>query len=77
MKTHGDRGWETFPSYLDILVPPALSFLKERNLTTTVFIVGKDAALEKNREALGQIASWGSRDWQPFVSPRTMAAPVL
>ena len=21
MKVHGDKGWETFPSYLDIVIP--------------------------------------------------------
>ncbi len=24
MKTHGDAGWESFPSYLDIVVPRVL-----------------------------------------------------
>ena len=59
MKTHGDPGWESFPSYLDILVPRVLDFLKERNLTITFFIVGQDAALAKNREALRAIAESG------------------
>lgn len=59
MKTHGDAGWETFPSYLDIVVPRALAFLKERNLNITFFIVGQDAALEKNREAIASIAAAG------------------
>ena len=59
MKTHGDPGWESYPSYLDLVVPRVLSFLKERNLTVTVFIVGQDAALEKNQEALGAIATAG------------------
>ena len=59
MKTHGDAGWETFPSYLDLLVPRVLKFLKERDLTITFFIVGQDAALEKNAEALAQLASAG------------------
>jgi hypothetical protein len=59
MKTHGDAGWESFPSYLDVVVPRALRFLKERNLTITFFIVGQDAALEKNRAALGQISTAG------------------
>jgi Predicted xylanase/chitin deacetylase len=59
MKTHGDAGWETFPSYLDALVPRALRFLKERNLRITFFIVGQDAALEKNLDAIGQIAEAG------------------
>src|SRR3712207_1116351 len=56
MKTHGDAGWETYPSYLDVVVPRVLKFLRERNLKITFFIVGQDADLEKNTEAIGQIA---------------------
>ena len=59
MKTHGDAGWETFPSYLDVVVPRVLQFLKERELKITFFIVGQDAALEKNREAIASIAAAG------------------
>lgn len=59
MKTRGDPGWESYPSYLDLVVPRVLSFLKERNLTVTVFVVGQDAALEKNHEALRAIATAG------------------
>lgn len=59
MKTHGDAGWETFPSYLDLVVPRVLAFLKERGLKITFFIVGQDAALEKNRDALSSIAAAG------------------
>lgn len=59
MKTHGDAGWESYPSYLDVLVPRVLEFLKARNLTITVFVVGQDAALEKNRKALQAIAEGG------------------
>ena len=51
MKTHGDAGWESFPSYLDIVVPRVLAFLAERNIKITFFIVGQDAALAKNHEA--------------------------
>ncbi len=56
MKTHGDAGWETFPSYLDTVVPRTLRFLKERNLKITFFIVGQDAALDENRESLHSIS---------------------
>lgn len=59
MKTHGDAGWESFPSYLDVVVPRALKFLKERDLNITFFIVGQDAALEKNHEAIAQISHAG------------------
>lgn len=56
MKTHGDAGWESFPTYLDVVVPRSLKFLKERNLKITYFIVGQDADLEKNFDAIGQIS---------------------
>lgn len=59
MKTHGDPGWETFPSYLDIVVPRVLAFLSERKLKITFFIVGQDAALEKNQKAIASIAAAG------------------
>jgi len=59
MKTHGDPGWEVFPSYLDIVVPRILKFLEDLDLKITFFIVGQDAALEKNREALASIAQAG------------------
>jgi peptidoglycan-N-acetylglucosamine deacetylase len=59
MKTHGDKGWESFPSYLNVVVPRVLDFMKARNLTITFFIVGQDAALEKNSEALGRISAAG------------------
>ena len=59
MKTHGDAGWESLPSYLDVCVPRVLKFLKERDLQITFFIVGQDAALDKNSKAIGQIAEAG------------------
>lgn len=59
MKTHGDAGWEEFPSYLDVAVPRILKFLKEREMKITFFVIGQDAALEKNREAIASIAAAG------------------
>jgi uncharacterized small protein (DUF1192 family) len=59
MKTHGDSGWESFPSYLDILVPRVLDFLKMRKLTITFFIVGQDAALARNHKLLRSIRTAG------------------
>ena len=59
MKTHGDPGWESYPSYLDILVPRVLNFLKEKKLTITFFVVGQDAALEKNQQAIKALAEAG------------------
>ncbi len=35
--------WESLPSFLAMLVPRLLDFLKRRNLTITMFVVGQDA----------------------------------
>jgi len=59
MKTHTDPGWDTFPSYLDILIPRVLGFLDNADLKITFFIVGQDAALEKNHAAIQAIANAG------------------
>ena len=59
MKTHGDAGWESFPSYLDVLVPYTLDLLDTLNLRITWFVVGQDAALDRNRSALAQLVPRG------------------
>jgi hypothetical protein len=59
LKTHGEPGWEAFPSYLDVVVPRVLRLLRSLDLTITVFIVGQDAALERNQETLASIAAAG------------------
>lgn len=59
MKTHGDPAWQEFPSYLNIAVPRILEFLRARNLRITFFIVGQDAALERNHAALRSLADAG------------------
>jgi peptidoglycan-N-acetylglucosamine deacetylase len=59
MKIHGDPGWDSFPSYLDVVVPRALAFLEARNLSITFFIVGQDATLAKNHGAIRAIATAG------------------
>ena len=59
MKTHGDAGWENFPSYLDVFVPYVLDILDSLNLKITFFIVGQDAALDKNSDILGTLTERG------------------
>lgn len=56
LKTYGDPAWQNFPSYLDIVVPRFLDVCGAHGLTMTVFVVGQDAALAKNRDALRSIA---------------------
>lgn len=55
MKTHGDAAWDSYPSYLDVFLPYMLDLLDSHDLRITFFIVGKDAANERNRDALSLI----------------------
>ena len=59
LKTHGDASWEALPSYLDVVVPRVLDLLRSLDLTITFFVVGQDAALERNRDAIGALARAG------------------
>lgn len=59
MKVHGDKGWETFPSYLDLFIPMVLDVLDDLDIKITFFIVGQDAAIEKNHLALRSIIDRG------------------
>jgi peptidoglycan/xylan/chitin deacetylase (PgdA/CDA1 family) len=59
MKTHGDPGWESFPSYLGAFIPMVLDVLERLRLKITFFVVGQDAALEKNKEAIASITTRG------------------
>ncbi len=59
MKTHGDAGWDSYPTYLPLVVPRVLDILKRRGLRITFFIVGQDAARPENHEALRSLANAG------------------
>jgi len=59
MKTHQDPGWEKFPTYLPLVVPRVLRFLQERGLTITFFVVGQDAVLNENKDAIQSLAAAG------------------
>jgi Predicted xylanase/chitin deacetylase len=59
MKVHGDDGWEKFPSYLDIVLPITLDILDKLDIKITFFIVGQDAAIEKNHKILRSIVERG------------------
>ncbi|MCC7295798.1 MAG: polysaccharide deacetylase family protein [Acidobacteria bacterium] len=77
LKTHGDPGWDTYPSYLDRLLPDVLDLFGRRGLRVSFFIVGRDAALEKNRAVLKLIAEAGheagnhSFDHEPWLHRKT------
>jgi hypothetical protein len=59
MKTHGDAGWESRPSYLTTLLPPALDALDRLGLGITFFVVGLDAARAENAAALRTVTERG------------------
>jgi hypothetical protein len=59
MKTHGDRGWESFPTYLETAVPRILEFFEQRKLRLTFFIVGQDLANRRNHDMVRAIAEAG------------------
>lgn len=84
-KTHGDPGWESFPSYLDEVVPRILDILQRLRLRITVFVVGQDAALESNREVLSSLATAGHEvgnhsfhhePWLHLYSPQQIASDI-
>ncbi len=59
LKTHGDEGWRDYPSYLNVVVPRVLKFLRERRLTISFFLVGRDAADGRHEDVLQSIADAG------------------
>lgn len=85
LKTHGDASWQQHPSYLDVMVPRSLAMLQELGLSITYFIVGQDAVLEENTNALKSIADAGHEignhsfhhePWLHLYSPEKLAAEL-
>jgi len=77
MKTHGDAGWEEYPSYLGRLIPDVLELFAERRLKATFFIVGRDAVRTENAAPLKMLAAAGhevgnhSFDHEPWLHRKT------
>jgi peptidoglycan-N-acetylglucosamine deacetylase len=59
MKTRGEPGWESRPSYLTTFIPYVLEVLDHLSVKITFFIVGADAAEAKNHAALRAITDAG------------------
>jgi hypothetical protein len=85
-RTHGDPGWEEWPTYLDTFVPPFLDMLDELDLKITFFVVGQDAALEKNARPLSMLVERGHEvgnhsffhePWLHLYSKEQLHAEVL
>jgi hypothetical protein len=85
MKTHGDEGWQDYPSYIEPLLEIVLDKMKRRGLRITVFIVGQDAALDKNAAPLARIAreghdignhSFSHEPWFHLYSPQKVEQEI-
>ena len=59
LKSHNNPAWESFPSYLSDVVPRILSTLDELELKITFFVVGQDAVIPENQDAIRMLADHG------------------
>lgn len=59
LKTHGEHGWETAPTYLPVVVPRVLEILDEMRLRITWFVVGRDADHDQDQESLRALTAAG------------------
>jgi AcrR family transcriptional regulator len=59
LRTHGSPDWERWPSYLDRLVPLVLEVLERHALRLTCFVVGRDAASDRDAGAIAAMARAG------------------
>lgn len=59
LKTHGDPGWESRPSYLPTFVPLALDALDRAGVSVTFFLVGVDAANPRNHQLFREMVAHG------------------
>jgi hypothetical protein len=76
LRAHGVVGWDKYPSYLDTVVPRVLAFCDEWNLRMTCFVVGRDAELPQNHDALRSIAhaghEIGNHSWNHYPWMHTL-----
>ncbi len=82
LKTHGEPGWDAYPTYLPVLVPLVLDLLDKHGLKITFFIVGRDLENPENLPALREIVargheignhSYNHEPWmQDYDEPRLM-----
>ena len=59
MKIHGDKGWDSYPSYFSIFIPHIIDVLEKLNLKITFFVVGKDTENENDRKYLKMLTENG------------------
>lgn len=59
MKTHGDIGWEQYPSYFPVLFPLVMDLMRELDLPLTFFLVGRDLENTENEKEVEKIVPAG------------------
>ena len=69
LKTHGDPGWQSFPTYLPLVVPRILRFFEERDLSDYRLHrwAGRRPGAEPGGDRLPRYCR--ARDRQPLLSP--------
>ena len=86
LKIRGDKRWQSYPSYFEYFIPLVLKILKNLNLKITFFIVGVDAAQEKNRKFIKMICddghevgnhSYHHESWLQQFSRQELADEIL
>jgi peptidoglycan-N-acetylglucosamine deacetylase len=79
MKTHGDAGWESRPSYYNVFWPAVLDALDKAGITITFMIVGIDAAKPEHHATLKSAVAAGhelgnhSHEHEPWLHRYTPA----
>jgi hypothetical protein len=79
LKTRNDESWQAYPSYLDSVVPDVLTTMDRHELALTVFIVGRDATLAVNGDAMRQLGASRhelgnhSHEHEPWITGRSAA----
>jgi hypothetical protein len=79
LKTRNDDSWQTFPSYLETVVPDVLATMDRHELSMSVFIVGRDAVLPVNADAMRQLGASRhelgnhSHEHEPWITGRSTA----
>ena len=86
LRTHGDPGWSSRPSYLETVVPLALDALDRAQVKLTFFVVGSDAANPRNARPLRSIVERGHEignhsfehePWLHRLSPSRLETEVV
>ncbi|MEM0911027.1 MAG: polysaccharide deacetylase family protein [Pseudomonadota bacterium] len=58
-RADGQRDWQNFKTYLPFVIPRIVRILETLEMQMTVFVVGKDAEIEENKESLLSLGKAG------------------